>query len=306
MHPAEFEELSRQARARQTSGDLTGAIELWRRALQFLPPESAGAQALRDKIAHLGRAYIPPAGEPKHQHPWIKKLGPLGAIAVAAIKFKTVILLLLTKALQFKALLSMLAFFGVYWAAYGWRFAAGLVIGIYLHEMGHVWMLRHYSMRASMPMFIPFVGAFVTSYDSRTPGQDARIGLAGPLWGVGAAITALALSRSYPNPAWGPIVGVTAVINLFALVPVWIFDGSKGFRALDLRQRLLLIVLAALLWYVTGQTLFAIFIAGAGYRVLWKKDFAPAPDSGALLEFAGLLAVLGAVLTLTPALSYGQ
>lgn len=243
-------------------------------------------------------AVIPPGEKPRPA--WIKRLGPFGAVAAAALKFKGILLLVASKALQFKALLSVLAFFGVYWAAYGWRFAAGLVAGIYLHEMGHVWMLRRYGMRASMPMFIPGFGAFVSSYGPRTAGQDARIGLAGPLWGSAAAITALLLSITYPNPAWGAIVSVNAVINLFALTPVWIFDGSKGFRALDLRQRLSLMLLAGALWYVTGQAIFAIFLLGALYRVVWNKDFAAEPDNGAFFEFAGLLAILGAVLALAP------
>src|SRR5580698_3975928 len=114
----------------------------------------------------------PPHAQTEKQQPaWIKKLGPFGAIAAAALKFKTVILLVASKALQFKALLSVLAFFGVYWAAYGWRFAAGLVAGIYIHEMGHVWMIRRYGMRATMPMFIPGFGAFVSSPDQRSVAQ---------------------------------------------------------------------------------------------------------------------------------------
>lgn len=237
---------------------------------------------------------------------WTKRLGPFGAIAAAALKFKTAILLVLGKVWQFKALLSVLAYFGIYWAAYGWKFAAGLVIGIYIHEMGHVWILRRYGMPASMPMFIPGFGAFVSSYGARTPAQDARIGLAGPLWGSAAAITALLLSVAYPNPAWAAIVRVTAVLNLFALTPIWIFDGSKGFRALDLRQRLMLMVLAGGLWYATGEAIFAIFLLGALYRVVWNKDFALEPDNGAFLEFAGLLAILAAVLALAPVPGSGR
>jgi Zn-dependent protease len=242
----------------------------------------------------------------KPQPAWIKKLGPFGAIAAAALKFKTVILLVASKALQFKALLSALAFFGVYWAAYGWRFAAGLVAGIYIHEMGHVWMIRRYGMRATMPMFIPGFGAFVSSPDQRSVAQGARIGLAGPLWGSAAAITFLLLSVSFPSPAWVPIVRITAVMNLFALAPIWIFDGTKGFRALDLRQRLYLMGLAGLLWYWTGEIMFAVFLLAAAYRVFWKKDHPPTGDTGACLEFAALLALLGALLAWTPLTGVGR
>jgi Zn-dependent protease len=256
----------------------------------------------------------PTQAQTKPQPAWIKKLGPFGAIAVAALKFKTAIFLLLTKAKfllfglsQLKTLLSMFAFFGVYWALYGWKFAAGFVIGIYIHEMGHVWMLRHYGLRASAPMFIPGFGAFVSLYDSPADvNEDARIGLAGPLWGAGAAITALLLAGAYPQqPVWLAVARATAYINLFNLIPVWSLDGGRGFRALDLRQRWMWIGLVALLWYLTRSGLFVLLLVGALYRVFWKKDPAARPDMGAFLEFAALLALFGALLAWLPLLGSG-
>lgn len=249
-----------------------------------------------------------PAGEAqedrKSQPEWLKRLGPFGAVVAAALKFKTGIFLLLGKIGSIKTLLSMLAFFGVYWSLYGWKFAAGFVIGIYIHEMGHVWMLRQYGLRASMPMFIPGFGAFVSLYQSPlNVAQDARIGLAGPLWGAGAAITAALMTIQYPNSAWVAIAQTTAFINLFNLIPVWSLDGGRGFRALDQRQRLYWMGLTALLLYVTGHWLFAVLLIGAAYRVFWKKDAAPEPDQGAFLEFVGLLTVYGVLLAWLPGLN---
>ena len=57
-------------------------------------------------------------------------------LLVSKLKF---LLLGLTKASTF---ISMFAFFGVYWSIYGWPLALGLVLSIYIHEMGHVAMLR--------------------------------------------------------------------------------------------------------------------------------------------------------------------
>jgi Zn-dependent protease len=310
VHAVELEELARQARARQTSGDLTGAVDIWKRMLELLPPESSQAGAIREKVALIEKAYVPPAAEHKPQPAWIKKLGPFGALAAGALKFKTAIFLLLTKAkflltglAQLKTLLSMLATIGVYWTIYGWKFAAGFVIGIYIHEMGHVWMLRHYGLRASTPMFIPGFGAFISLYDSpANVNEDARIGLAGPLWGAGAAITALLMSAAYPGGAWLAIARATAYINLFNLLPVWTLDGGRAFRALDLRQRWYWIGLVAVLWYFTREGLFVLLLLGAAFRVFWKKDQAPQPDTGAFLEFAALLALFGALLAWIPLL----
>ena len=228
-------------------------------------------------------------------------------VVTLALKFKTAILLLLTKGkflifglAKVPTLLSMLASLGVYWSLYGWRFAAGFVIGIYIHEMGHVWMLRHYGLRASAPMFIPGFGAFVSLYDSpANVAEDARIGLAGPLWGAGAALGFLLPGLGSPGGVWVAIARATAYINLFNLTPVWSLDGGRAFRALDYRQRIYWLVGAGALWYFTDAGMFAILLLGGLYRVFWKKDHAPAADPGVLFQFAGLLVLFGAILALT-------
>lgn len=304
-HIVELEELARQARALEVAGDSLGAVEIWKKVLALLPPESAQAVSLRKKVgaydaairARLSPAPAPPPPEKKPQPEWVKRLGPLGALGALLLKFK----FLLTGFLQLKTLLSMLAFFGVYWSIYGWKFAAGFAIGIYIHEMGHVWMLRHYGMHASAPMFIPGLGAFVSLYQSpKNVAEDARIGLAGPLWGTGAAIAAAMMAVTFPASAWPAIARTTAFLNLFNLTPVWMLDGGRGFRALDQQQRLYWLGLAAVLWYVTRAGLFILLVVGALYRIFWKKDPAPEPDLGAFLQFAGLLVVLAALLTWIP------
>ncbi len=308
-HAVELEDLARQARVLEASGDSLGAVEIWKKVLALLPPESPQAVSIRKKVgAYDAGLRTQPPPQPKPQPAWVKRLGPVGVVIATLLKFKTAALLLLTKAKflllglgQLKTLLSMLAFFGVYWSVYGWRFAAGFVIGIYIHEMGHVWMLRHYGLPASAPMFIPGMGAFVSLYGSpANVAEDARIGLAGPLWGAGAAIFSFAMSVAYPASAWPAIARTTAYINLFNLTPVWMLDGGRGFRALDRQQRLYWLGLAAVLWYVTGAGLFILLMVGAAYRIFWKKDDAPVPDQGAFLEFAGLLALFGALLKWIP------
>jgi hypothetical protein len=87
-----------------------------------------------------------------------------GAVAAGALilwKLKAVLLIALTKGkvlllglTKSSTLLSMLPTFGLYWAAFGWRFAAGLIASIYVHEMGHVFALAGQH-PASAPMPIP-------------------------------------------------------------------------------------------------------------------------------------------------------
>src|SRR6185369_768538 len=109
-------------------------------------------------------------------------------------KFKWAVLLLLGKGklllvglTQAKTLLSIAIALGVYTMAYGWKFALGLIASLYVHEMGHVAWLRRYGIPASAPMFVPGLGAFVRlKSHPPTPAQDARVGLAGPVWGAAA------------------------------------------------------------------------------------------------------------------------
>ena len=120
----------------------------------------------------------------------------LGFVGMLIWKLKVVLLFVLTKGkllllglTKSSTFLSMFASFAVYWAAWGWPFALGLVVSIYIHEMGHVDALRRYGFKATAPMFIPGLGALIRLQQHPTnPAEDARIGLAGPLWGMGAAL----------------------------------------------------------------------------------------------------------------------
>ncbi len=55
----------------------------------------------------------------------------------------------------------MLLMIWVYAMMFGWRFAAGFVFLIFVHEMGHVIAAKWLGMPVSAPLFIPFVGASI-------------------------------------------------------------------------------------------------------------------------------------------------
>jgi Zn-dependent protease len=275
---------------------------------QFSICASCGAAndpgALRCRLC---REYITSPGGAKRS--WLKRLGPLGVALAFLFKFKSLALLGLSKAKflflglgKFQTLVSMFATMGLYWSLYSWKFAVGFVLGIYIHEMGHVWMLRNYGLRASAPMFIPGFGAFVSMYDSpANAGQDARIGLAGPLWGAAAALVSVLLASATGQGVWWAVAHATAYINLFNLTPIWQLDGGRAFRALNQKQRLYLLLLMAALWFLAQEGIFLILALGAAVRAFWLKDHAPEPDQGVLFEFAGLMLLFAAVLALIPA-----
>jgi Zn-dependent protease len=287
IHAKELESLAAQAQQATANGDPSAARKLWEQSAALLPRDTVQYRAIQAHIENLKTA---PQG-----NGWKKGAAGIGSTLLLALTKGKFILLGLTK---LSTLLSMVAFAGVYWARYGWKFAVGMVFSIYIHEMGHVLTLREYGIPASAPMFIPGFGAFIRLKQLRiTPIQDARVGLAGPIYGLGAAAIALAGGFLTHAKAWDAIAHFGAVINLFNLIPVWQLDGGRGFASQTRQQRLIIAVTAGILWWITGEIFLALITAGAAYR-LFTKDAAQEPDNTGMGQFLGLLAALSAVAML--------
>src|SRR5256714_11336580 len=104
--------------------------------------------------------------------------------------------------------------------------------------MGHVQALQRYGIKAAAPMFIPGVGAVVRlkqyPADRR---EDARVGLAGPIWGPGAAAVGFGGNRGPGHRMLGAIAHFGAWTNLFHLLPVRRLDLVGGVPALTTPPR---------------------------------------------------------------------
>lgn len=315
VHAARLNTLATEATRQQHAGDLSAALAAWRTALALLPGDSRQYQTILAEVTALsqqldrGAATSAPAVTPEAApRSWRSRglhgLGALGIVALLLWKLKFVLVVLLSKA---KFLLfgltkattsfSMLLSLGVYWTQWGWQFALGLVVSIYIHEMGHVAALKRFGIAATAPMFIPGFGALVrlNQYPA-TPQEDARVGLAGPLWGLGAAGAAYLVFLSTGWAIWAAIARVGAWINLFNLLPLWQLDGGRGFRALSRQQRWLAVLALALLWYVTDEGLFMLLALAAVLRAC-AADTSATPDQRTLLHYVGLVAALAYLCT---------
>ena len=219
---------------------------------------------------------------------WQRGVGGAVTVVLLLLSKLKFLLLGLTKASTF---ISMFAFFGVYWSVYGWPLALGLVFSIYIHEMGHVAMLRRLGIGAGAPLFIPGVGAVVMlKQHVLDPLTDAKIGLAGPVWGLGAGIAALAFYGATGAKIWLAIAQLTGFINLFNLIPVWQLDGSRGFHVLARSERWILVAAIAAALMITEQRLLLIVGAVAVWRAM-QKDDGPG-DMRVLATFATLVVTL--------------
>ncbi len=138
---------------------------------------------------HAEAQVASPAYEPIHpgsgRGSWRERLkryiGPIAAGALLLATKLKAILLLLPKVKLLTTSATMVVSIAAYALLWGWQFGVGLVLLLFVHEMGHVIQLRREGIEASAPMFIPFLGAVVAA---KSLGDDAaaeaRVGLAGP------------------------------------------------------------------------------------------------------------------------------
>jgi Zn-dependent protease len=292
VHKDALEQLAASAEASAAAGELVKAREEWHRALALLPVGSQQHVRVRARIVAITRQ-IDAAPRPGVKHaktgPWWKRgTAAAGALLIALLtKFKF-LLLGLTKV---GTLASMFTFVGLYWTQHGWPLVLGVVAGIYVHEMGHVAVLRRLGIAADAPLFIPGVGALVLLREHvDDPIIDARIGLAGPVWGLGAALAAYAVNLATGASLWIAVAQLTALLNLFNLIPVWQLDGARGFHALSKAQRIAILAVSVLAFLVTWQRFLVAFIGLAIYQTAFGT--AGPGDRRAFATFASLVAVL--------------
>lgn len=314
VHRERLEALAATAERAERKGELATALATWREALELLPVESSQAKALAERVASLRERAPTPKLEVAGQRDsaggskarLARILAPLGAAGLVLWKAKFLLVALLGKAklallglTKLGTLTSMLASFGVYWAAWGWPLAAGLLASIYLHEMGHLARLAQYSMKVDAPMFVPGVGAFVRLRQRPVDAiEDARIGLAGPIWGLGAALLALAVWRVTGSGLALAICRLGAWINLFNLLPLGPLDGGRGFRALARGGRGLVSLGLIGAYFLTGEGLLLLLLVVALLRSFRAES--ATSDRRTLVEYLALLAAFSALL-LVPA-----
>jgi Zn-dependent protease len=289
VHGDQMEQLAAHARSLEGHGDLQGARERWLACLPLLPSQSAQAEWIRNHVRELESG----APSPQSAHPgsqdmpqWARRLGPLGPILIALLKFKS--------------LLSFVAFFGVYWSLWGPRFGIGFALLILIHEMGHFIDIKRRGLPADMPMFLPGLGAYV-KWNAMGVSQEARsaISLAGPAAGWLAAAVCALLWYQTGYGLWAALARTGAWFNALNLIPLWIFDGSSAANALGKVERAIVLVVSAALGYALGEWVFGLVALGMGVR-LFTRDVPEQPSNAITAYFAAVLTALAMILWLVP------
>ena len=188
-------------------------------------------------------------------------------------------LLLLLKGKSLLSLLSLgklLTVFGsmsvfILWQSQnsGWAIAIGITVCIFIHELGHVAMNMRHGIRASLPMFIPFVGAVIAVKEfPEDPTVESESGAGGPLFGTVAALICMGLAQLTSDPYWVSLAHLGFLINIFNMLPFPPLDGSRIATAFS-PANWDFVLLSLLLWVLKAPsvTLWALLAVGLVFRL---------------------------------------
>jgi Zn-dependent protease len=221
------------------------------------------------------------------------------------------LILLLTKLKFLKVLLSVgtiVLAIATYALVFGWPFAIGFVFLILCHEMGHYIAARQRGLAVSLPMFIPFLGAYIALKDQPHDAEtEAYVAYAGPFVGSLACFGAYFLSRHYDSTLLLALAQSGFMINLFNLIPVSPLDGGRITAVLSPRVWLLGLPILVAFWFYHPSPLLVLIglMALPHLMQAWRYD-ASAPANRAYygvslatkIEYAGLYLVLVLVLAI--------
>lgn len=223
-------------------------------------------------------------------------LGGIGATIIAfLVKIKTILFLLLD--------LKWLAIFGkvglasvsavisvvAYSFFFGWPFAIGLVILLFIHEMGHALVMKLKGIPVGGLIFVPMLGAAVFMKQMpRNAKDEAEVGIAGPIAGAIASAVCLFLALQNPNTPtiWAPLAYFGFFMNLFNLIPIVPFDGGRVLAAIDRRIWILgffgLLAFEVWSWFNGNfSPWLLLFIVMAGSQFFSRRKIADTPEGRA-------------------------
>jgi Zn-dependent protease len=262
----------------------------------------APAQGASGGASGSGSSGMPDGAHPTHRTR-NASLGAAGA-TLAFLAGKLKFLSLLAGVLKLKTLATMLLSIGLYATQWGLPFAIGFVLLIFVHEFGHVIVLRREGIPAGAPVFIPFVGAFIAMRGMpRDAYVEARVAIGGPIAGSIAAWAVLGAGLLLGRPFLVALGHTGALLNLFNLIPVSPLDGGRIAGAFSRAFWIVgyAIGVAALLLTQSPMLLLVLVV---GLFTLWQRWRHPVPGYDAIprskriavgLGYAAL--VIGLVLT---------
>lgn len=179
-----------------------------------------------------------PLVEKKSKWGWLTSLGGIFLI-FKATKIWAIIkgVLIFLKFSKFLTTgLSMLLMVVVYTYMYGWQYAIGIVLLLFIHELGHLIASRRLGIDTSLPMFIPFIGAII---QMREEPKDAKtesiVGIGGPVLGALGAFICLFFGELFGSALLFALAYFGFLLTVFNLIPAHPLDGGRIVTAISLK-----------------------------------------------------------------------
>jgi Zn-dependent protease len=166
----------------------------------------------------------------------------------------------------------------------GWPWAVGAVVGVFVHEYGHVLAMDGLGLGPAKMRIIPFLGGAATpAIAPETEFKDVLVSLAGPSFGLLAVLPFYAAAGITRNSVWLEAALPVAVINLLNLIPAPPLDGSRALGPVlarihpQVERGVLVLVGAGAVWWCLQHRnfLIAVFIAISVYGALSRPTVRP-------------------------------
>jgi len=169
--------------------------------------------------------------EPRRPVRGWKVIGAIALLALSKLKAIATFLLPAVKFLKLGKILtttgSMFVSVWFYSLAFGWKFAFGFVLLIFIHEMGHVFVAWRQGLPISAPIFIPFMGALILmKAEAKSAWNQAVMGIGGPIGGSIGALVCWWIYGTTQNELFLGLAYIGFMMNLFNLMPVVPLDGG--------------------------------------------------------------------------------
>jgi Zn-dependent protease len=216
------------------------------------------------------RGYKPIHPEPAWRHLLRRLWAPIAAVGFIFWKFKAVALAVF-KFKLFTVAGSMLVSLAAWTLLYPWQVALGFVLLIFVHEMGHVLEARRQGLPVSAPLFIPFLGAFITMKEMpHNVWREAQVALAGPIIGsLGAAAVWLA-AEALDSEVLMVIAYIGFFVNLFNLLPIVPLDGGRAAAAIHPALWLVGLAALAVMVFLSPNPILILILVIGGLQ-LWSR-----------------------------------
>lgn len=240
----------------------------------------------------------------------------IGGIIAFLLKFKAIIILILTK-LKFilvllklgkfaSTFISMLIMIWVYAKIYGWAFGIGFVMLLFIHEMGHYLCAKYIKLHVTLPIFIPFVGALISMKDTpKDAVAEAKLAIGGPLLGSLGSLICFLLYFPLKQDFLMALAYTGFVLNLFNLIPLHPLDGGRTVSAISPKLWLIGIPagVIALIKFFNPIILLLLVLGVLQLINQWKnpdKSYYDVPSYTRIIFaviYFGLIALLGSGMT---------